>query len=44
MDEGVILSLKVKYRTEMIHKYINAFDCDKELPNITILDAMVMLE
>ena len=28
----------------MIRKYINAIDSNKELPKITILDAMVMLE
>ena len=44
MDQGVILLLKAKYRTEMTHKYINAIDCKKEFPSITILDAVIMLE
>ena len=44
MDQGVIRSLKAKYRAKMIRKYINAIDSNKELPKITILDAMVMLE
>lgn len=44
MDQGVIRSLKAKYRAKVIRKYINAIDSNKELPNITILDAMIMLE
>ena len=44
MDQGVKRSLKAKYRTKVICKYFNAVNSDKELPNITILDAMIMLE
>ena len=44
MDQGVIQSLKAEYRTKVIRKYINATDSHKELPNIRILDAMIMLE
>ena len=44
MDQGVIRSLRAKYRAKVIRKYINAVDSNKELPKITILDAMVMLE
>ena len=44
MGQGVIRSLKAKYCTKVISKYINAFDSNKELPNITILDGINMLE
>ena len=44
MDQGVIQSLKVEYRTKVIRKYINAIVSHKELPNIRILDAVIMLE
>ena len=44
MDQGAIQSLKAEYRTKVIRKYINATDSHKELPNIRILDAMIMLE
>ena len=44
MDQGVIRSLKAKYRAKVIRKYINAMESNKELPKITILDAMAMLE
>ena len=44
MDQGVIQSLKAEYRTKVVRKYINAIDSYKELPNIRILDAMIMLE
>ena len=44
MDQSVKRSLKSKYHTKVICKYFNAIDSDKKLPNITILDAMIMLE
>ena len=44
MDQGVIKSLKAKYRTKVIRKYINVIDSDRKLTNITILGAMIMLE
>ena len=44
MDQGVIRSLKAKYRAKVIRKYINAMESNKELRKITILDAMAMLE
>ena len=44
MDQGVIQSLKAKYRTKVIRKYINVIDSDRKLTNITILGAMIMLE
>ena len=44
MDQGVIQLLKAKYREKVILKYINAMKPNKELPKITILDAVTMLE
>ena len=44
MDQGVIRSLKAKFRAKVIRKYNNAMESNKELPKITILDAMPMLE
>ena len=44
MDQGIIPSLKAKYRAKVIRKYINAMESNKELPKITILDAVAMLE
>ena len=44
MDQGVIQSLKAKYPAKVIRKYINAMESDKELPKITILDAVAMLK
>ena len=44
MDQGVIRSIKARYLAKVIHKYINVSDSNKELPNITILDALIMLE
>ena len=44
MDQGVIQSLKAKYPPKVIRKYINAMESDKELPKITILDAVAMLK
>ena len=44
MAQGVIRSLKAKYRAKVIRKYISAVDSNKEMPKITILDAMVIVE
>ena len=44
MDQGVIQSLKAKYREKVISKHINAMESNKELPKITTLDAMAMLD
>ena len=43
MDQGVIPSLKARYRTKVVQKVIEAIDGDKSLPNISVLDAMKML-
>ena len=43
MDQGVIRSLKCKYRTRIIKTIINAIDNGKQMPSITILEAMKML-
>ena len=43
MDQGVIRSLKCKYRTRIIQKYITAIDNEKQIPNISMLEAMKML-
>ena len=44
MDQSVIRTSIAKYRAKVIRKYINAVDSNKEMPKITILDAMVMLK
>ena len=44
MYQGIIRSLKAKYQAKVIRKYINAMESNKELPKITILGAMTMLE
>ena len=44
MGQGFIRTLKAKYRSKVIRKYINTMESNKELPKITILDAMTMLE
>ena len=43
MDQGVIWSLKSKYRTNVIQKILAAIDQGKQLPAISILVAMKML-
>ena len=43
MDQGVIRSLKCKYRTRIIKMIINAIDNGKQMPSISILEAMKML-
>ena len=44
MDQGVVRSLKAKYQAKVIRKYISVMESNKELPKITTLDAMVMLD
>lgn len=43
MDQGVIRSLKAKYRVKVIQKMIEAIDKKKELTQISLLGAMKML-
>ena len=43
MDQGVIRSLKCKYRTRIIRTIINAIDNGKQMPSISILEAMKVL-
>ena len=43
MDQGVIWSLKSKYRTHIIQKVLAAIDQGKQLPVISILEAMKVL-
>ena len=43
MDQGVIWSLKSKYRTRIIQKVLAAIDQGKQLPVISILEAMKVL-
>ena len=43
MDQGVIWSLKSKYRTHIIQKVLAAIDQRKQLPVISILEAMKVL-
>ena len=42
MDQGIIRSLKARYRTKVIRKYIAAVDAKKPLPKLTVLEAMAM--
>ena len=44
MDQGVIRSLKAHYETMSIKKLIEAIEKKKPLPEISILDAMQMLD
>ena len=43
MDQGVVRSLKCKYHTHIIKTIINAIDNGKQMPLISILEAMKML-
>ena len=43
MDQGVIRSLKAKYRSRMIQQIIKAIDAKKSIPKVNVLDAMKML-
>ena len=42
-DQGVIRSLKARYRTKVVQKMIEAIDGNKSLPYVSVLDAMKML-
>ena len=44
MDQGVICSLKAKYRSLAVRKLIAALEKKNPVPTISILSAMVMLE
>ena len=43
MDQGVIRSLKAKYRSRMTQQIIKAIDANKSIPKVNVLDAMKML-
>ena len=43
IDQGLIRSLKCKYRTRIIRTIINVIDNRKQMPSISILEAMKML-
>ena len=43
MDQGVIRSLKAKYRSAVVKLYINHIESGQELPKISILDVMKFL-
>ena len=43
MDQGVIRSLKAKYRSRLIKLIIKAINSNKDIPKINVLDAMKLL-
>ena len=43
MDQGFTRSLKAKYRSRITHRIIEAFDANKSIPNVNVLDAMKMV-
>ena len=43
IDQGVIRSLKAKYRSRLIKLIIKAIDSNKDIPKINVLDAMKLL-
>ena len=43
MDQGVIRSLKAKYRTLLVERYIRTKGMKNPLPNICVLNAMDMI-
>ena len=43
MDQGVIWSLKSKYRILSVRRIITTLENDKDMPSFSILDAMKML-
>ena len=43
MDQGVIRSLKAKYRTNVVRKIIRSLEKNKTLPKISLLHGMQML-
>ena len=44
MDQGVIRSLKAKYRRKIIRRLTKAVDTKKAFPKTSILDAMQLLQ
>ena len=42
MDQGVIWSLKLKYRILSVRRFITALENDEDVPSFSILDAMKM--
>ena len=44
MDQGVLRSLKTKYRRKIIKRLIRAVDMKKNLPQTLVLDAMQLLQ
>ena len=43
MDQGVIRSLKAHYRAKLVRKQIANIEMNRELPKITLLEAMNIL-
>ena len=43
MDQGVIKSLKSKYRTKVFQQMINAIHNDEPLPTISVIEVKKML-
>ena len=43
MDQGVIRSLKAKYRRKILQRLIRAVDMKKAFPETSVLDAMQLL-
>ena len=43
MDQGVIRSLKAKYRSRMTQQIIKAVDANKSIPEVNVLDVLKML-
>ena len=43
MDQGVIWSLKSKYRILSVRRILTALENDEDMPSFSVLDAMKML-
>ena len=43
MDQGVIRSMKAKYRLSVVFKMIRVVESGVDIPGISMVDAMVML-
>ena len=43
MDQGVIRSLKARYRSRITQQIIKAIDANKSIPKVNVLDALKML-
>ena len=43
MDQGVVWSLKLKYRILSVRRIITALENDEDMPSFSVLDAMKML-